>query len=153
MLIMSQFTKGKSNHNVPHLNQAHMDTFYHEISCPFKGPGMVAKYFTTIKKCVGKMSLCYELELNLQGYLNIYTNKNLAYRGRRTCFKNSLGSNSKSKCLRAQTLLKFSLVLLWQTCSWSLYTHFGNILYIDWYFGGLHCGFFGTSILVWIRNQ
>jgi hypothetical protein len=50
--------------------------FGHGLSHIFKDPGVLANGLTD-KKCIGDVSLHFQLELNTQGFLSVLTDKNL----------------------------------------------------------------------------
>jgi len=53
-----------------------VDTSYHGPSHTFKGPGQVAGSLTD-KRCVGEVSLRFQLDLNKEGFQVSPTRKNL----------------------------------------------------------------------------
>jgi len=62
-----------------------MDTCEHGLSNPINGPRAAANGLTGIQKCIGDVSLPFQLQPNAQGFLSDPKYKNLQHRGRGKC--------------------------------------------------------------------
>jgi hypothetical protein len=59
-----------------------MDMCEHGLSHPINGPRADANDLTGIQKCIGEVSLPFQLQLNTRGFLSDPKDKKLKHRGR-----------------------------------------------------------------------